>query len=84
MIHELQAESWGPRGKSLADITVAEGDKSLDSTRLADRVGFAEGTGMREVYMWGAEYWYFRMIKQNDPSLWNAAKEIYDTQRPTP
>lgn len=74
IIHEMQAESWGPNGKSLQDISATEGDKSLDATRLAGRVSFAKGTGMKQAYLWGAEYWYFRMEKQHDPSLWNVAK----------
>lgn len=77
IIHELQAESWGPNGKSLNEISVAEGNKSLDAQRLTDRVKFAQGTGMHEVYLWGSEYWYYRMVKQNDPSLWNAAKSAF-------
>ncbi len=80
IIHELQAESWAPNGKSVQDISPAEGDKSLDAARLEGRVKFAEGTGMREAYLWGAEYWYFRMVKQHDPSLWNTAKGLYSSQ----
>lgn len=77
MIHELQAESWGPNGKSLDQISATEGDKSLDAKRLSGRVKFAEGTGMKEAYLWGSEYWYFRMEKQHDPSLWNTAKQLF-------
>jgi hypothetical protein len=77
MIHELQAESWGPNGKSLKDISVEEANKSLDAERLAGRVKFAEGTGMKEVYLWGAEYWYFRDQVQHDPSLMNVARTIF-------
>ena len=80
MIHELQAESWAPNGKSVQDISAAEGDKSLDAARLKGRVAFAKGTGMREAYLWGSEYWYFRMTKQNDPSLWNAAKQLFSSE----
>jgi hypothetical protein len=77
IIHELQAESWAPNGKSVDQISAAEGDKSLDAQRLSGRVLYAEGTGMREAYLWGSEYWYFRMVKQHDPSLWNTAKQLY-------
>lgn len=77
IIHELQAESWGPNGKPLNRISAAEGDKSLDAKRLAGRVKFAEGTGMKETYLWGSEYWYFRMVKQHDPSLWNTARDVF-------
>ena len=77
IIHEMQAEAWAPNGKSVNQISAAEGDKSLDAERLSGRVKFAEGTGMREAYLWGAEYWYFRQQKQHDPSLMNVAKQLF-------
>jgi len=30
---------------------------------------------MRKIDLWGAEWWYWRKVKFNDPSLWNTAKE---------
>ncbi|MBC7582023.1 beta-galactosidase [Aeromicrobium sp.] len=77
IIHEMQAESWAPNSKQLNDISVAEADKSLDSKRLSGRVRFAEGTGMKEVYLWGSEYWYYRDKVQHDPSLMNVAREEF-------
>jgi hypothetical protein len=77
IIHELQAEAWGPKGKSLTDIDLTEANKSLDAHRLDGRFTYAHQTGMREVYMWGAEYWYYRKAVLHDDSLWNVAKEHY-------
>lgn len=77
IIHELQAESWGPNGQHLSDISVEEANKSFNAERFRARIKFAEGTGMREVYLWGAEYWYHRLKNQHDPSLWNVAKEVF-------
>jgi hypothetical protein len=82
IIHELQAESWGPNGQHLNEISLEEANKSFDAERFRDRVKFAEGTGMREAYLWGAEYWYHRLKNQNDPSLWNVAKEVFPPQEP--
>jgi hypothetical protein len=77
IIHELQAESWGPRGKNLSDISVTEADKSFDADRFRSRIDFGKATGMREMYLWSGEYWYARMKVQKDPSLWNVAKETF-------
>lgn len=77
VIHELQAEAWGPNGKHLSELTVEEANKSFNAERFRARIKFAEGTGMREVYLWGAEYWYHRLKNQHDPSLWNVAKEVF-------
>lgn len=80
IVHELQAESWGPNGKHLSEISVEEGDKSFSAERFRDRVEFGKATGMREIYLWGAEYWRFRLVHQNDPSLWNVAKGTFRQQ----
>lgn len=77
IIHELQAESWGPYGQSISQISLDEANKSFNAERFEHRLKFAEGTGMREVYLWGAEYWYFRLVHEKDPSLWNVAKEAF-------
>lgn len=81
IIHELQAEAWAPAGKNIQDISLDEQNKSLNAKRFADRFGYAKATGMKEAYMWGAEYWYYRMEVLHDPSLWKVAqKEFSQTQ----
>jgi hypothetical protein len=77
IIHELQAEAWAPQGKSIQDISLEEQNKSLNAKRFADRFGYAKATGMKEIYMWGAEYWYYRLHVLHDPSLWNVARDEF-------
>lgn len=77
IIHELQAESWGPNGKHLSEISVDEANKSFNAERFKHRVEFGKATGMREIYLWGSEYWYYRMVIEKDPSLWNVAKQAF-------
>jgi hypothetical protein len=77
IIHEMQAESWGPRGQGLAELSLDEANKSFNAERFRHRIEFGKGTGMREIYLWGAEYWYYRAVHQNDDSLWNVAKEAF-------
>lgn len=74
-IHELQAEPWLPDGFSLNSAPIEEQDKSMNAQRLKDRFEFGAATGIRTMDMWGVEWWYARKIKNNDPSLWNAAKD---------
>lgn len=79
IIHELQAEPWAPTETKSA--TLAEQNKSLDPERLRKRFEFGEETGMRDMYLWGAEWWYWRKVKFNDPSFWDVARnEIYRIQ----
>jgi hypothetical protein len=75
--HELQAEAWAPSGQQLPTMSLAEQNKSLDGRRLADRFKYGRATGLPEVYLWGAEYWYFRAQVLHDPSLWNVAKHEF-------
>lgn len=80
IIHELQAEAWAPNGKQIQDISLDEQNKSFNAQRFSDRIKFGEGTGMREIYLWGGEYWYYRLIKLHDPSVWNVAKQAFAHQ----
>ncbi|HET9174331.1 MAG TPA: hypothetical protein VFN56_03555 [Candidatus Saccharimonadales bacterium] len=77
IIGELQAEAWPPDGETILQSSLAEQSKSLNATRLSDRVTFAKNTGMRGIYLWGAEYWYYRWQIEHDPSVWNAAARIF-------
>jgi hypothetical protein len=72
VLHELQAEPWGPKG--VKEMTIAEQDQSMSAESLKERIGYALDTGYREIDFWGAEWWYWRKEKLNDPSLWNIVK----------
>jgi hypothetical protein len=49
----------------------------MNATILKARFKYGEATGMKTIYAWGAEYWYYRMVKLHDPSLWNVAKQAF-------
>lgn len=77
IVHELQAEPWPPQNKSLLNISLAEQNKSFDAARLKTTVRFGKATGMKTIDLWGAEYWYYRKEKLHDPSVWQAAQQIF-------
>lgn len=77
IIHELQAEAWPPNGQSITETSLAEQNKSFDATRFKSRVEYGKATGMRTMYLWGSEYWYYRLTVLHDPSLWNVAKQTF-------
>jgi hypothetical protein len=79
IVHEMQAEAWAPNGKSLQDTSLDEQNKSLNAKRLKGRFEYGKATGMKQIYMWGSEYWYYRLTVLHDPSLWNTAKQEYQT-----
>lgn len=75
IIHELQAEPWTPNGKLITEISVKEMYKSMSPRRLKDRIAYGEATGMRTIDLWGAEWWYYMLVKQHDPAAWNVVKQ---------
>jgi hypothetical protein len=77
MIDELQAEAWTPHGQTIQQTSLAEQNKSLDAKRLKDRFQYGRATGMRQIDLWGAEYWYYRAQVLHDPSLWNVAQQEF-------
>lgn len=78
IIGELQAEAWPPRGQNIQDISLEEQNKSISPERLKARIGYGKATGMKQIELWGAEYWYYREVKLHDPSLMNVAKQEFN------
>jgi len=76
IIHELQAEPWPPSGE-IIDNSLAEQNKSMDANRLEKRADYAISSGIRTIDFWGAEWWYWRLTKANDPTVWQSAIKIF-------
>jgi len=75
IIVELQGEPWidewtvnAPLEKQL---------KSMNAKKLRENVEFAKKTGFPEIYLWGAEWWYWVKINHNNSDIWDTAREIY-------
>src|SRR3989344_3227745 len=75
MIHELQAEPWAPNGQFITEISTEEMFKSMNAERMKDRINYGVDTGMRELNLWGAEWWYWLMVQKDDDSVWEVVKE---------
>ncbi len=73
MLHELQAEPWGPQ--PIREMSIAEQDKSMSADVLRNRIHYAVDTGYRQIDFWGAEWWYWRKEKLHDPTLWNTVRK---------
>jgi len=80
VIHELQAEPWPPHGQSITDTPLSEQNKTFNADILQQNVKFAEQSGIKNIDLWGAEYWYYRAQILHDPSVWNTAKDIFKVQ----
>lgn len=75
VLHELQTESWLPEGFDMKTATTEELDKSLSPERLRDRIKYGVATGMKDIYLWGPEWWYYMKVKRAEPKLWDTAKD---------
>jgi hypothetical protein len=78
VIAELQAEPWG-EGKPLAEMPLESQTKAFTAQHLENIVKFAKRTGIREIYLWGPEWWYYRKLN-GDPSFWEAGKRIFGAE----
>lgn len=74
-IHELQLEPWGPVGT--VHMSVDEQNKSMDLRQIHDSLLFGRELGMKQIYLWGGEWWYWRKVN-GDASVWDTVKsELY-------
>lgn len=70
-IHELQMEPWGPVSTAL--MTTEEQDISMSADQVGRNFKFGRMIGERDIYLWGGEWWYWRLINGDD-SIWQAVK----------
>lgn len=75
IIHELQAEPWLPPEYDMRTAPTEELYRSMNPDMLADRFDYARATGIREIDLWGVEWWYYRKVNDGDDSLWEVARE---------
>ncbi len=73
IIHEFQLEPWIISG-SIKDAPIEEQNITMSPKDVQKNVDFAKSTGIKEVYLWGSEWWYWR-LKQGDPTIWNTVKQ---------
>lgn len=72
IVIELQGEPW-VAGWTI-DAPVETQLESMNADILTDNIEFAKKTGMKEIYVWGVEWWYYMKVKQDNSTVWDAAK----------
>jgi hypothetical protein len=71
-IHELQMEPWGQQ--DFKNLSIEEQNKSMSVRQIPKSFMFARQIGMKDIYLWGSEWWYWRKV-HGDPSVWNTVKQ---------
>jgi hypothetical protein len=74
IVIELQGEPWVQGWTTSAPLETQLA--SMNARILTDNIEFAKKTGMKEIYVWGVEWWYWMKMAQNNPTLWEAAKNF--------
>jgi len=75
IVIELQAEPWGP--KPFQDLSQADRDRTMTLRKFKEMLEFARLAGFKEFYLWGVEYWYWDMMHNNNPGMWEEAKKLF-------
>lgn len=73
-LSELQLEPWGD--KPLAEMTLQEQFKNMDFEQTKDTIEYAKKTGFSDIYIWGAEWWYWLKEEQKDDRFWELGKDL--------
>jgi hypothetical protein len=79
IVSELQAEPW--ISGWTVNAPLEEQFKSFNTDKLKENVIFARQVGFPEVYLWGAEWWYWLKTEKNHPELWETAKTLLNTNK---
>lgn len=78
IISELQAEPWGVHSIDRdQDNFTQVALEAFPASRLREQVYFAKATGIREIYLWGIEWWYLLKVK-GESALWNEVGDLID------
>lgn len=72
---ELQAEPWAQ--KPFYDVPLSEQYKTMNLQAFKNNVEYAKKTGFDTIYLWGVEWWYWMKTAQNQPQIWNEAKNLF-------
>jgi len=74
---ELQAEPWA--SKPVYDVPLEEQLKTMNLKIFEQNVEYAKNTGLDKFYLWGVEWWYWMKEKQNQPQIWNEARQLFQS-----
>jgi len=77
IIHELQMESWLAEGLDydMRDAPLDNLYETFGPDRVESRIQYAVNTGIRDIDLWGVEWWYQLKTQRNAPEIWDTAKE---------
>jgi hypothetical protein len=76
IVTELQAEPWGPGINS--SITKEEKEKTMSRSDFIATINYAQKTGFKDLYLWGAEWWLYEKEKNGNSFYWDTARALFN------
>lgn len=74
IVSELQGEPWAHTMPY--ETPLEEQFKSMDFNQFKENIEYVRSVGFPEVYLWGAEWWWWLKNKHNRPEFWEEAKKV--------
>jgi hypothetical protein len=75
IVVELAVEPWGRT--LLYELPLEEQFQSMNLEEFKKIIQYVKETGFDEVYLWGAEWWYWLKTVQGDSAVWEEAKKLW-------
>jgi hypothetical protein len=75
IVVELQAEPWA--NGWIVDVPLSEQFRTMDEHKLVANIEYTKQIGFPEIYLWGAEWWYWMKVTQHYPAVWDTAKQYF-------
>ncbi len=47
----------------------------MNAQRIQENITYAERVGAQDIYLWGAEWWYWRLTEFDDTDLWETVRD---------
>ncbi|TSD01649.1 MAG: Uncharacterized protein Athens071425_378 [Parcubacteria group bacterium Athens0714_25] len=74
VVIELQAEPWVSGWTVHKSLEEQFG--SMNEKKLREIVGYAKSSGFPQIYLWGAEWWYWLKMEKNHPEVWEEMRKL--------
>ncbi|MBI4054330.1 MAG: beta-galactosidase [Candidatus Doudnabacteria bacterium] len=75
IVTELQAEPWGKT--TLVEDSTQTNFETLNPEQFRKNVNYARRTGIDEIYLWGAEWWYYMHQMRGVADYWDEAHKLW-------
>lgn len=77
IVVELQTEAWASQ-KFITEMTLEEAYQSMSPEQFRKNLQYARDSRIPEVYLWGAEWWYWLKFHGHS-ELWDEARGLFDS-----